>query len=169
MKVLSEYPVIVQNTSNFSSLDGASNPKLVLGFQKWANKFKGAKLAEDGKWGKNTSNAWNKYGADYQKIAQGAFGILNTAASTASTSPEKTDKLGNALNKYSQVKESGIFDSIKNLFGMNKNVPTDDSSTYPADQAAPTGMSKGMKIGLAVGGVVLLGTIIYLVARKKGK
>lgn len=166
MKVLSEYPVIVQNTSNFSSLDGASNPKLVLGFQKWANRFKGARLTEDGKWGKNTSSAWNKYGVDYQRVLQGAKSVLDTAA--ANTSPERTDKLGTALNKYSQVKESGILDTIGSIFGRKQPVEQ-GAMDYSQEQPQASGMSKGAKIGLAIGGVVLLGTVIYLATRKKGK
>jgi len=166
MKVLSEYPVIVQNTSNFSSLDGTSNSKLVLGFQKWANKFKGAKLTEDGKWGKNTSSAWNKYGVDYQKIAQAGASILNTAA--ANTSPERTDKLGTALNKYSKVKESGILDTIGSLFGRRPS-GSEQGTDYVPEPTQQTGMSKGTKIGLAVGGAVLIGVILYFATKKKGK
>ena len=70
-------PAKWENTSsNFSSnvgldlgIDGKSSPTSIKDFQSWYNKNKGGKLTEDGKWGANTSKAWNASKSDYTKIA----------------------------------------------------------------------------------------------------
>jgi len=75
-------------------------------------------------------------------------------------------------------KDTGFFESLKAKFSPAPaaGAPTDTSGTptdtTPVDTSAtdatpPPGMSKGMKIGIAVGAVVLLGVIIYAVTRPK--
>jgi len=61
----------------------------------------------------------------------------------------------------------GLFGSFKNLFGGG-STPSAIDTTIP--QGTPTvgkmGMSTGAKIGIAVGGAVVLGLIIYAVTKK---
>lgn len=73
---------------------------------------------------------------------------------------------------YTKAKESGILAGIENLALGRSNAPADkgDMSAYqqPIVDQSKTGMSKGLKTGLIVGGVLLLGVSVwYFVFRKK--
>lgn len=76
---------------------------------------------------------------------------------------------------YGKLDDSGILSKVGDYFGLNLGnkspdggAPVDSANTSSDIPVKSTGMSKGMKIGLVVGGVVILGVIIYSVTRSKG-
>jgi hypothetical protein len=96
-------------------MDGGTNPKQILAFQKWTNKFKfkEKKIAEDGKWGPKTSAAWKQFGGDYMSAGAAVSGIMDSFS--------KLGQGGSSDN--SEPKEKvGLFDKIGNLFGKAKDV-----------------------------------------------
>jgi hypothetical protein len=75
------------------------------------------------------------------------------------------DKVQNILGKAQGL--SGIVDAAKGLFG--KKPTKQPISRPPQDQQQPPqqGMSTTTKVLIGVGGAVVLGTIIYLITKKK--
>ncbi len=84
-------------------------PTDVMGFQSWVintkkdNQILG-KYGADGKWGKNTSNAWVKYGEEYKK--------LNPTAKTTSSNSQSF--IGNTLWNYIKNQNPFILTSVGN-------------------------------------------------------
>jgi hypothetical protein len=75
---------------------------------------------------------------------------------------------GNVQNILDKAKGlGGIFNTVKGLFG--KKPTKQPISKPPQDQQQPPqqGMSTTTKVIIGVGGVVVLGTIIYLITKKK--
>jgi hypothetical protein len=60
----------------------------------------------------------------------------------------------------------GLIDKLKDTLGIGTPTQT-DQTTYVAPADEPKGLSKGAKIGIAVGGAVVLGLIIWAIAKKK--
>lgn len=63
----------IERIKNIMEQTKASKPDDVMKFQNWViNTKKDPKIlgvfGADGKWGKNTSNAWSKYGEEYEKM-----------------------------------------------------------------------------------------------------
>ncbi len=94
------------------------------------------------------------------------------------------DKFKDFVQKQKDKKASGqstLFDKAKNLAGnfMNKgsqpqsdpsqSAPTTNTNSVQAPLPVPEkkGLSTGAKIGIAVGGAVVLGLVIFLVTRPK--
>jgi hypothetical protein len=64
-------------------------------------------------------------------------------------------------------KVKSVIDTVKGLgIGKNRNKSMPPAS-MPPPPPPPTGLSKGAKIGIAIGGVAVLGLVIYLATRKK--
>jgi hypothetical protein len=69
-------------------------------------------------------------------------------------------------NTWVRAKDSGLIDSAR-TFLTNKgqsNVP-EPVMPPPPPPPPPKGMSKGLKIGLIVGGVVVVGVVLYFLLR----
>lgn len=110
-----------------------------------------------------------------------------TAVPPTATNIEKMKKKGFNWDKakgawtkaqgfWGKAEETGILGKVGDYFGLNLgNKPSPDGGA-PIDTTEPItetpaeekGMSKNMKIGLAVGGVVIIGLIIYAATRPKG-
>ena len=102
--------------------------------------------------------------------------LSNTDPSGRSRAGAFWDKTQNAWQK---AESTGTLDFLRGFLsgdatgntnqnwdgGLNNNQPYQPTPLPNQRQ----GMSKGMKIGLAVGGVVLLGTIIYFATKPKAK
>lgn len=188
-KVYSEYPVIVQYVGgrgkggNFSSMDGSTNPKQVLAFQKWVNKFKFKKklIAEDSKWGPKTSAAWNQFGSEYLDAGAKVAGIMDSFGNqssqqsnsgSASDSKEKTGFLDKALGLFGKGKEA-----VGKVKGLKEKVMMGDESKEwgekydtklePIDEPASS-KSKTGKI-ILWGGVAITAAILLYVALKPKK
>lgn len=178
IKVLSKGNVIIGgkkiNPDDFyMNLTGSSPKAEVLAFQVFAI-AKGEALTPDGLWGAKTAAAYSKWGNDWEtsKI------VAPTTTTTPPTEQKKEEmkKKGLQWDKvrgtWMKVKDTGFLQGMfPNLFGnQNQTGPGPEmpiSNTPEAPAPDKKGMSKGMKIGLAVGGVLLLGTVIYFATRKK--
>jgi hypothetical protein len=71
---------------------------------------------------------------------------------------------GKALIGSGKIKS--VIDTVKGL-GIGKNKGKPMPPPPPPPPPPPKGLSTGAKIGIAVGGVAVLGLIIYLVTKKK--
>lgn len=110
-----------------------------------------------------------------------------TAVPPTTTNIEKMKKKGFIWDKakgawtkaqgfWGKAEETGILGKVGDYFGLNLgNKPSPDGgapidTTEPINEtpAEEKGMSKNMKIGLAVGGVIIVGLIIYAATRPKG-
>jgi hypothetical protein len=69
-------------------------PKDVLAFQKWANKYKGTTLKEDGKFGDLSKAAWNSFGVEYNK----ALNASNVLKPTGYVLNDKLEAIFTMLN-----------------------------------------------------------------------
>jgi hypothetical protein len=142
-----------------------------------------------------TFDAYKKYGAEWEKSVINAPTSTTTTTTTETkpetvvvndapkvptgsdptpTQVEEQKKKGvfwdKAKGVWVRAKDSGMLDRLANYFGLNTGVapetnPVVDTNTPPIDDKPK--MSKGLKIGLIVGGVVLLGVIVYAVTRPK--
>lgn len=156
MKVITSNPVLYKDS--FSNAEGdpkilaSMNKRQVQAFQDWMNiKYptwyipnKGIMPKDSPKYGDKTdtwtATSWKLYGDDWYK---GAMGITKAIEST---------------NPF----------SIKNLFGGFK--PTSKPQNQVQQEVIPEEtkkMSTTTKVLIGVGGAVFLGTIIYLIVRKK--
>lgn len=186
MKVITRYPVVYQGGSGqqTSNLDGKSSSAQIKHFQNWSNKAKGTNLSVDGKWGRNTKNAWNKYGASYESaFAAASQTLADTFGPSASSSGggstkaprEKGQFLNKLTNLWGKAKDSGLVDKGKEMLGNTKmgqkaqgykdqysgggsgsgsSASMDTSFSTPEEKK---GMPKALKytlIGLAVAGVL---------------
>jgi len=102
--------VLFPSSSNDQVQAGTTEkPTDVKGFQSWVintkkdNQILG-KYGADGKWGKNTSNAWVKYGEEYKK--------LNPTAKT--TSANSQSFIGSTLWNYIKNQNPFILTSVGN-------------------------------------------------------
>lgn len=113
-------------------------------------------------------------------IASADFsGANGTPPSPSSSDVEKAKKEGfdwdKATGTWKKVQDSGALDYIAGLLGKRNQQPTQtysgggiNYSVIPVDdETKEEGLSTGMKIGLAVGGVAVIGAIIYFATRKK--
>jgi hypothetical protein len=95
----------------------------------------------------------------------------NGIGDTSGTGQNKIvwDKVKQAWVK---AKESGLLDKGLDLVKARLGRPTSTQVNVPLPPPPPpepTGLSKNAKIGIAVGGVVVLGLVIFLATRKTGK
>ena len=192
MEITTSYPVYINKQrinkpSEYLSFDGKSATKAqILAFQKFAN-TKGyfPKLVEDGAYGAKTQKAIDVWGAEFDKAAQKlqgiAQGVMNPPVIPAGGTPTQAQvdamkKQGMTWDKVKGGWQKGkdILSGLKNIFGGGQQA-ADTATAQPstdmpvADQPAPTGMSKTMKIALIGGGVVVLGLIIWAVSRGSSK
>lgn len=140
-----------------------------------------------GTFGPSTTAAYNVYGAEWE--------ATRTASATPSAPPvpitvvtqnvpsvpagaqpttaqiEEQKKKGVFWDKAKRVwitaKDSGLLNVLANWFGLGPK-PQAQPTAAPMP-AAPEGrkMSKGLQTGLIIGGVVVLGLVIYAFAKKK--
>ncbi len=135
---------------SLTSFDGKKAASAQIAeFQKFANsKGYTPKLTVDGKYGANTQKAIDAWGAEFDKINP----VVKSGLETVTNKPAET-KL---VSPYQ----------------------FDDRSIVPADNYAKdkdkksvkekiSGLSKGAKIGIAIGGVAIIGLIVYAIVRKR--
>jgi hypothetical protein len=163
----------------YMNLTGTSSKADILAFQIFAI-AKGEALTPDGLWGPKTSAAYTKWGNDWEtsKI------VVPTTPPPTTTIPPPTEQKKEEMKKkglqwdkvkgtWMKVKDTGFLQGMfpglfanQNQTGPGPEMPVTTAPETPGADPKK-GMSKGMKIGLIVGGVVLLGTVIYFATRKK--
>jgi hypothetical protein len=119
--------VLFPSSSNDEVQRGTNEkPKSVKGFQSWVvntkrdNQILG-RYGVDGKWGKNTSNAWVKYGEEYKRS------YPNSTTQSASQSNFIGANLWNNIKQYnptilSSVGTTNVQQKIKNKINQVNNV-----------------------------------------------
>lgn len=162
------------------------NPTEVKAFQEFVIKVKKDSailggFGADGIWGSNTQKAYDKYGADWEDYKKKALGVMGaflgiptssspvgvpTTAPAVSGQPtpaqvEEQKKKGlfwdNAKKTWVSAKELGLVDYVLDIFGVAPKEPT----------PTPKKLSKTAKTLLYVGGAVVIGLIIYAIAKPK--
>jgi hypothetical protein len=119
--------VLFPSGSNDQVQQGTTErPKDVKGFQSWVINTKGdnqilGKYGNDGKWGKNTSNAWLKYGEEYKQTTP------NSITQDSGNSNFIGAKLWNGLKQHdptilSSVGSTNPKQKIKNKLNQITNV-----------------------------------------------
>lgn len=145
-----------------------------------------------GTFGPSTTKAWTNYGTEYTSGTTTTTTQTTTQTTTTEPTPEQKVEMAKkgkvwdkvkgwmpnpeqAKNFLAQVQQSGgIKGWLQGFFGGGQQqtggeMPNVTPETPGAPGPKKKGMSKGLKIGLAIGGAVLLGAIIYFATRKKGK
>lgn len=178
-----------------SSFDGdemsffdASNQSSVIAFQKWYNSTYGYaptsafSLNENGTLDTKTNAAINSESAKFDAamgspISNSISNSIDTGGVNSVVTANKKQKIADAIKKGLASDTGGILKSGFNNWLAGKvgaQAPSQQLggpqvSVAPTNQsqAKQQGMSTGMKVGLAVGGGLLLITVIYLVAKKK--
>jgi len=145
----------------------------------------------------NTQKAYDIYGSQWESsVVPIVAPTGNTQSSTpptasavppTATNVEKMKKKGFNWDKakgawtkaqgfWGKLDETGLLGKAGDYFGLNLGSKTQTDGGAPIDSTEPIaeipteekGMSKGMKIGLAVGGAVILIAVIYMATRSKG-
>jgi len=168
------------------------NSSDVKAFQTYANS-KGAKLVVDGIWGSKTQSAYDKFGAEWEASRTTApsqapsLGMSPPVAppptSTLPTIPqgqqpsvqqiEDAKKKGvfwdKAKGVWIQAKEIGAVDWLFGKLGL-KTPATKDMGTPSAEGVVTKPkLSKGAKIGIYVGGALVVGALIYFLTKSNKK
>lgn len=183
MNVLTINPIIVNGKREsyndlYIPLDGSSSRTEIQMFQDWLDMefptwLNGGKLnkgAGYGTFGKNTSKAWASYGAKYTKenptLSKGGSRTTPDTLPASTTPLTKEEKRRQFLEKakagLKDAKESGLLDKIGGFFGLGQQ----PSETPTVDSSAPKEESK-TNLPLIIGGVVVLGVLIYFIAKRK--
>lgn len=133
----------------------------------------------DGIWGTKTQKAYDKYGADWEDYKKKALGVMgaflnipSSSASVPTTAPavsgeptpaqvEEQKKKGlfwdKAKKTWVSAKELGLVDYVLDVFGV---APKEETP-------APKKLSNTAKTILYVGGALVVGLIIYSIAKRK--
>lgn len=134
-----------------------------------------------GNFGTSTSKAYNRYGAEWEEYKKKAIGLMgamigvptsSSPVSVPTTAPavsgeptpaqvEEQKKKGlfwdNAKKTWVSAKELGLVDYVLDVFGVAPKEPT----------PTPKKLSKTAKTILYVGGAVVIGLIIYAIAKPR--
>lgn len=155
--------------------------------------FSGANAIDgDMRAGSKTAKAWDTNGADFVKsLSTGTTPEIKKDETkkdekTPTAEPTKDEKIANAkLGKIwdktkgwitsdkakdvlRSLTEGGGFMGVLNaLLGGGSGTETTTTDGTTTTETTPTGMSKGAKIGIAIGVVAVVGIIIYVATRPK--
>ena len=177
MEVITKYPIIVTNSSEqsddvyhrtYSAADGGD--VLPTGTMDVVTKYPIVR-----------TNSEAQTLDEYERTYSAAFGdFLSSPAGRLRRKKRREAR----QNKRAERKRTGntFGDKVKKFAGSNlgqgllgKLSGVGDGMGAPVDMGMPmtelpppTGMSKGLKIGLIVGGVAILGLAAYFLLRKKG-
>ena len=172
MKVFTINPIIVNGVNEsykdlYIPFDGKNASKeTVLAFQKYANKsgYTPA-LKEDGIYGKGTQKAIDSgLGKKWDDL--NAY-IGQSGPTNGSEIKKDEKKKGEKIKEaFKQAKESGLLDKALGLFGLGEK-PTEDGVPSTPKSKEDEESGKGVKIALIIGGVALVGAILYFVTKKK--
>jgi len=175
MKVFTINPIIVNGVNEsykdlYIPFDGRKASKeTILAFQKYANKsgYTPA-LKEDGIYGSNTQKAIDSgLGKKWDDLNAYISQAPSESISKAPLTKEEKRKafLEKGKDVVKQAKESGLWDKALGLFGVKPTTEDGSATTPEAKEDEKT--SKGVNIALVIGGVALVGAIIYFVTKKK--
>lgn len=193
MKVITPYPIIKNgrtvksgsvtvNSSfdgdDFSFLDGKSPKSEILAFQKYVNNNVdgGSRLTEDGLWGKNTANAWSKFGDSYTKSttkSEGDYSTLPNIGMGNSTQERQYISDPNKKKVDADSILSGVLkvantysDAVK-AFKKKGLTPPSEAEFNDAKNKSSKKMSTTVKIAIGVASLALIITIFAIVKKKK--
>ncbi len=189
MNVITSNPVIINSsrvdTSDYyMAVDGLSASGTIKAFQKFANaKGWSPKLSESGIWNSQTEAASKVHGTAFDSFAiQTGMTLAGVAGKTPSSSEQEAMKKkgfdwDKATGTFKKVRESGALDWLTGLFGVQSQTPQYPDYSQGYGTPVSTGptlaekqpMSKGAKIALVVGGIALVGVVIYFIAKNKKK
>lgn len=130
-----------------SSSNASGEDKRAL-FQKWANTNKGLKLRTDGVKDAATTDAYKKFGKDYESLQA----VTSVVADAAKAATDETKK--------------GALDTVADLFKKDDTNPPVSSTKAPEDAKAAK-KKKMIKIALIGGGLIALGAIIIAISKRK--
>lgn len=172
MNIITSNPIIYngKNESNcdlYIPFDGKKASKdTLLAFQKYANKSGFTpKLKEDGVYGKGTQAAIDSGLGKKWDDLNAYIGQTATSGEVKKDEKKKGEKIKEA---FKQAKESGLLDKALGLFGLGAKTPAEDSGVSSAPSSIRDEESgKGVQIALIIGGVALVGAIIYFATKEK--
>jgi hypothetical protein len=166
MNVITKYPIITTNStaqsdavyrSTYSGADGVATGTM--------------EVTTDYPIVYTNSNAQSK--SEYRSTYSAAFGDgwLTTAAGRERRRKRREERKRTGTTFGDKVKKAGqspiVQGLLGNVLGGGSGAGAIDASAMPPIEETPKGMSKGMKIGLIVGGVAILGLGAFLLLRKK--
>ena len=178
MIIKTTYPLrvnrFIDSTNDYYSNIDAKNKEEVKAFQRYAvsrgvnldyiskstKKLVTGENAIDGVYGGKTQNAYKTYGADWEK----------TRTTKDETKKDETKKDETKKDEITVTKDDkgNTITVTKRADGTTLTVITDKNGKEISKKES--GMSKKLKIGLIIGGSVLvLGIIIFAVTRNRGK
>lgn len=172
MKVFTINPIIVNGVNEsykdlYIPFDGKNASKeTLLAFQKYVNNSGYTpKLKEDGIYGKGTQKAID---SGFGKKWDDLNAYIGQAAPTGGSEVKKdAKKKGEKLKEaFKQAKESGLLDKALGLFGV-KTATSESGDGVTPEAKEDEKTSKGVNIALIIGGVALVGAIIYFATKKK--
>jgi hypothetical protein len=173
MNIVTRNPIIVggkrvSQPSKYLSFDASTATKSqIMDFQTWAVQNKVADLKVDGIAGDKTKAAIKMYGNDYDnRFAPKRTTTSTPTATEVAANTKKGLTYDKALNAWVKAKDSGLLDKAKGLLGLG-GAPTETGGDMPLPEEEEKKWSTGAKVGVAVGGALVLGLIIYAVTRKK--
>lgn len=172
MKIITSNPVIFNGKCEsyadlYIPFDGKNASKeTLLAFQKYVNNSGYTpKLKEDGIYGKGTQKAIDSgFGKKWDELNA----YIGQSAPTGGSEVKKDEKKkGEKLKEaFKQAKESGLLDKALGLFGLGAK-PTEEGVVVSDKAKQDEKTSKGVNIALIIGGVALVGAIIYFATKKK--
>lgn len=192
MKVITSYPVIIDDSRvspeeyylNADATLITSSVVRIKAFQDWldANKTPAGGLrmnqnvaAGYGTFNAITEAAWKVYGDEFVASRPDLF-PQTVDPNLSVTDPKGQRRLGKLWDKtkkaWVDAQEKDYINKgvnfLNTLFGAGQQQPTDTTTTTTTTQQSQ-GMSQTTKILLIVGGVAVLGTIVYLATRGSSK
>ena len=188
MKIISsERPIfrkVISKKSSFSNALG-DNAQDIKNFQSWVNAKKGGNLTIDGQIGKQTRDAYGKYGTEYvssqtstsqtaqlstnQPTAFSVSDIANGAASTVDKAKADADAIAAKAkaDALAAIAIANPTDVNAQNAAANAKKQSDLDAAIATNQAKGTQITKKTKIliGAGIGAVLLI--VIIIVATKK--
>ena len=183
MIVKTTYPLrinrVIDSSNDYYSNIDAKNKEEVKAFQRYAvsrgvnldyisnstKKLVTGESAIDGVYGGKTQNAYKTYGADWEKTRTTKDETKKDETKKDETKKDETKKDEITVTKDDKGNTITV---TKRADGTTLTVITDKNGKEISKKES--GMSKKLKMGLIIGGSVLvLGIIIFAVTRNRGK
>lgn len=157
--------------SSFEGTFSATNPAHATEFQNYANKM-GANpsLVVDGKWGPKTEAAYRVYGKKFRRENDAAIAAKN--ATVTPVVPPVADNTAPTTDNKQKVKDAigkgaGILGTALGFFNVSEKDASGNEVIDSATGQPKKKLNLPLVIGLSVGGLAIVGTIIYFATKEK--